>query len=325
MKMDITVAKCIVLVTLFLITFLFGMLPLKLMSTYQHIADPSKRAWHARAISLLSCFAGGVFMGTGLLDLFPEVKETLTQALDSFDYKHSFPVPEFAVAFGFFVVLVLEQVVLDYKERDEMSHVHIGEDLHQTRRRLVRQGSIEGISDHVMVRSHSSAEGDSVFEDDDIEPQAHSKLRSVLLLMALSVHSLFEGLAVGLQPNVDDVLQIFVAVAFHKLVIAFSLGLNLAQSELKLGSMIKSILLFCVSTPIGLAVGMGIEDYGHSVYSSLINGVLQGLACGTFVYVTFFEVLPHELNNGQDRLLKLLSIIIGFACVCGVLFMDPGS
>jgi len=36
---------------------------------------------YGRIISLLSCFAGGVFMGTGLLHLFPEVNEMLSKVL----------------------------------------------------------------------------------------------------------------------------------------------------------------------------------------------------------------------------------------------------
>lgn len=35
------------------------------------------------------------------------------------------------------------------------------------------------------------------------------------------------------------------------------------------------------------------------------------------------QVLPHEMNNGENRLLKLLFIILGFAAVCGVLYLDP--
>jgi len=54
----------------------------------------------------------------------------------------------------------------------------------------------------------------------------------------------------------------------------------------------------------------------------LVNGILQGLACGTFLYVTFFEVLPHEFNKPKDRLLKLLFVIVGFAFVNGVLFLE---
>lgn len=36
---------------------------------------------YIHTISLLSCFAGGVFMGTGLLDLLPEVNELMSKVL----------------------------------------------------------------------------------------------------------------------------------------------------------------------------------------------------------------------------------------------------
>ncbi|XP_071449773.1 zinc transporter ZIP1-like [Hetaerina americana] len=328
--MDVIFAKCIVLFTLLFITFLFTMLPLKLMWNYRHIDDSDRRARYARIISLLSCFAGGVFMGTGLLDLFPEVDDTLSKALGNLNMNQNFPVPEFTVILGFFIVLVIEQIALDYKERAGVMPVESEGQrlLTGIQRQLVRHGSIEGISDHVVI-SHScgtSIDGESILGrggDESLEPAAHSRFRSFLLLTALSVHSLFEGLAIGLQPNVDALLQIFVAVALHKLVIAFSLGLNLVQSELEVSSIVKSNLLFCLTTPIGLAIGMGVEEFGHSMYSSAINGVLQGLSCGTFVYVTFFEVLPHELNIGQDRLMKVLAILIGFSFVCGVIYLDP--
>ena len=36
---------------------------------------------------------------------------------------------------------------------------------------------------------------------------------------------------------------------------------------------------------------------------------LQGIAGGTFLYITFFEVLPHELNIPSKRLWKVFKII----------------
>lgn len=157
------------------------------------------------------------------------------------------------------------------------------------------------------------------------EMTSNSSLRSLLLLLALSLHSIFEGLAIGLQPNVDEVLQIFAAVALHKSVIAFSLSLNLVQSNLKKGSILKLTSIFCVAAPIGLGIGMGVMEVCSSGQTIVLGGLLQGLACGTFLYVTFFEVLPHELNSSNHRMSKLFFIILGFAASCAIVFLDPDT
>ncbi|KAK7065420.1 hypothetical protein SK128_018588 [Halocaridina rubra] len=66
---------------------------------------------------------------------------------------------------------------------------------------------------------------------------SHSSLRSILLLFALSLHSIFEGMAVGLQDTINDVVALFMVVIFHKGIIAFSLGLNMVQSKLSLSQL----------------------------------------------------------------------------------------
>jgi len=46
---------------------------------------------------------------------------------------------------------------------------------------------------------------------------------------------------------------------------------------------------------------------------------VQGIAGGTFLYITFFEVLPSELNVPKNRLLKVLFVILGFAVFSALL------
>ena len=66
----------------------------------------------------------------------------------------------------------------------------------------------------------------------------HSVLRSVLLIIALTFHSLFEGLAIGLQKELGELMSIFIAVVVHKAVMAFSLGKTKTQdSKLTLTSL----------------------------------------------------------------------------------------
>ncbi|KAF4524452.1 hypothetical protein B566_EDAN011874 [Ephemera danica] len=307
--MDVIIAKCIVLATLLLITLIFSLLPLRMISSYRHTTDINKRAKFSKIIGLLSCFAGGVFMATGLLDLFPEVQSNVNKALSMMNSRSTFPVPEFVIVFGFLLVVVMEQIVLDCKHSDQ---------------------PIAHGSDGALTRSQTSEAVEDLEEGPDILPDpatddVHPSLRSVLLVAALSLHSVFEGIAVGLQPDVNSVVQITAAVMLHKAIIAFSLGLNLVQSALGMRAILQSCLLFCATAPIGLGLGMLADEMGNSAKSLLVNGLLQGLACGTFMYVTFFEVLPRELSSGVARLPKVLAVLVGFSVVCGVLFLDPGN
>ena len=70
---------------------------------------------------------------------------------------------------------------------------------------------------------HQNSE-ESASHSHDVDIFNHSALRSVLLIIALTFHSLFEGLAIGLQTELGELMSIFIAVVVHKAVMAFSLG-----------------------------------------------------------------------------------------------------
>ncbi|NXY26258.1 S39A1 protein, partial [Atrichornis clamosus] len=70
-------------------------------------------------LSLVSCFSGGVFLGTFLLDLLPDYLGSISTALEGLRITLQFPLPEFILAMGFFLVLVLEQVTLAQRELSE--------------------------------------------------------------------------------------------------------------------------------------------------------------------------------------------------------------
>merc|ERR1719361_2661566 len=102
---------------------------------------------------------------------------------------------------------------------------------------------------------------------------------------------------------------------------AFSLGLNIAQSSLSIRSFVISTIVFALASPLGIGIGIIISDLPPSLPGDICNGVLQGLAGGTFLYITFFEVLPHELNEPNKRLLKVFFIMLGFTCISALLLI----
>merc|ERR1712105_108184 len=93
----------------------------------------------------------------------------------------------------------------------------------------------------------------------------HSALRSLMLLIALSFHSVFEGMAIGLQDSSASLVSIFIAVIVHKAVMAFSLGLNIAGSDLSPKSFLISNIIFAISSPIGVGIGIGVSDLPSSL------------------------------------------------------------
>src|SRR5690606_39259415 len=108
------------------------------------------------------------------------------------------------------------------------------------------------------------------------------------------LHSIFEGLAIGLQNDISNVLQLLAAVSIHKAVIAITISINLlATRNLSRNAIVFCNFTFAVMAPLGIVISILVEKS----LSSLGNGILQGIACGTFVYITFMEVLPHELNG----------------------------
>lgn len=53
--------------------------------------------------------------------------------------------------------------------------------------------------------------------------------------------------------------------------------------------MLMANMFFCVTAPLGLGLGMGITEMQTTFTTAAVSGTLQGIACGTFLYVTFFE------------------------------------
>jgi ABC-type glycerol-3-phosphate transport system permease component len=78
----------------------------------------------------------------------------------------------------------------------------------------------------------------------------------------------------------------------HKLIVAFSIGLQLARTHAHaLHWVCASVLLFALMTPLGALIGMFVQSSLLDDHlRDLLILIFQGLAVGTFLYVTFFEV-----------------------------------
>lgn len=104
------------------------------------------------------------------------------------------------------------------------------------------------------------------------------------------------------------------AVACHKVVIAFYVGFQMLSERTKPLLAYGSIVLFAVTSPIGISIGTVVSNLEETHYVILFSVVLQGLATGTLMYVVFFEVLKPSVDHLliKQRIVRLVFIVMGF-------------
>jgi hypothetical protein len=104
-------AKLLALIGAFVLPLLCTILPYKISGFVA-----SKGAVGKRTLSYLMCLGGGIFFGTYLLHMGPEVQNILkTSLLDP--HGITYPVAELIAGAGFFIVLFAEKFVLRWNKR----------------------------------------------------------------------------------------------------------------------------------------------------------------------------------------------------------------
>jgi zinc transporter 1/2/3 len=133
-----------------------------------------------------------------------------------------------------------------------------------------------------------------------------SSITPYILLIALSVHGIFEGIALGVMNTLKECSILFSAIILHKWAAAFALGISFYKSGTETELFIKMILLFTSFGPLGVIIGMIFSDAGN-----LIKGIMLSISGGTFIYVSASEVIVEEFSLSKKTKIKFLWFLIG--------------
>ncbi|KAL1491810.1 hypothetical protein ABEB36_012350 [Hypothenemus hampei] len=338
--MDLSQSKLFALVSLGVGSIFVGLLP-------ACFTKQSRNQWPL-FLSCLLCFGGGVLLSTSLVHILPEVRE---DALSEFK-----PYTEALFCVGFFILYLMDEVV-HYFYGEVAGHSHSSH--HDERNNSFLERGGEPIRRHSVLPRPTNygatptapGETRALLRGDRQPPynpnffrtksdsalfceeppsqlchvmhqetcQTSTPTANLGLLVALSVHSLLEGLVVGLEDVSSKVLLLLGAIASHKLVVGFCLGVELASNEfITFCKHFICILVFAGSSVFGIFLGIVIAEIPNDVMDIVVP-ILQALAGGTLLYVTVSEVLPRERARWHQRhskrgagVLQLISVIVGF-------------
>uniref|UniRef100_A0A673LN27 Zinc transporter ZIP1-like n=2 Tax=Sinocyclocheilus rhinocerous TaxID=307959 RepID=A0A673LN27_9TELE len=247
-------------------------------------SDPGSRH---RVLSLASCLACGVFLASCLLELLPDF---LNHMRDTFSRLHitlHYPLSEFLLAMGFLLVLVVEQMLLAFRE----------------------QTSDVSLEKQALIDPHRSRSSLSSCAVD-------AGLRVFLLLFCVCVRAFLEGVSVGCQR--ERLLETCVTLLLHKALVAFSLAVRLTHHALRRTLVAGALLLFSVSGPAGIGAALALEGLTDGPQVQLVRCAVEGLTAGIFINVCVLESVWQE--SGSHRIHKVAFLLTGFALVTAVLF-----
>jgi zinc transporter 1/2/3 len=137
-----------------------------------------------------------------------------------------------------------------------------------------------------------------------------------ILALVIMVHSLIEGMVLGVNTEIATLSIIFLAVIAHKSSESFALSAALVKNFVSLKNLFILIALFAFMTPIGILIGSAFSPYMFGQKGIFLTACFNAFAAGTFLYMSTLHHISHH-----QRLHEAESMTEFFCLVAGLILM----
>ncbi|XP_021736881.1 zinc transporter 1-like [Chenopodium quinoa] len=246
---------------------------------------------------LVKTFAAGVILSTGFIHVLPDAFESLTSPCLKESQWGKFPFTGLAAMVG-----ALGSLMIDAFATGHYRRVHFGKPTVEASVDEENSGDHAG---HVHLHTHAthghahgpgpSATPEGLTELDRIR----YKVTSQVLEMGIVVHSVIIGISLGTSESLDTIKPLMAALCFHQFFEGVGLGGCIVQAAFKSASTLCMALFFSLTTPVGIAIGIGISNvYDESSPTALIvQGLLDAVAAGILIYMALVDLLAQDFMN----------------------------
>lgn len=225
--------------------------------------------------TLIGCFTCGLFMGLALLHVLPESNHDIQEALHPADAgtvaASKKPEPYFpygsAIAIAAFILILAIESYFHDESVDEF-----GEKEEDSPRK----------NNHIKLSRKKSKS----------KPRFVTTTKVILTQVALSIHSFFECMSLGVQSDFSTAFTLFVGIAIHKWAEGLTLGYTYKNVNMPQDTAKRYILFHSCLNGLAVLVGWSLSNH-----DPLTAGVLSSISAGTFLYVCMIEKLQHDFRG----------------------------
>ena len=321
------ILKLISIPSLFLLCFIFGILPYAI----------KKCRMNESFLSYANTFSGGLFFGIGQFHLLAEGVEKLSKY-------YNLPLPYFLSAGGYSLILFIQKVIFgnvvpsatqnlqslpNIPSSDKLGGLlneNEESDFEKTNDDIKLNNPNLKMSDNSADNINSSSSSIPKIDSNNVTMSSASeelsikkkKVSAFIMLLSLSIHGLFECLALGIQTNYNNALFLFIALMIHKWAEAFAIGILFVKAKFTKKFFYLIIFAFALIGPIGVAIGIVLA----STADEFIEGIFLSISTGTFLYVACSEVIIEEFSNPEKRYLKYFLYLLGCIFAVGLTMLE---
>lgn len=140
---------------------------------------------------------------------------------------------------------------------------------------------------------------------------------SYMPITILSLHSLLEGTALGINVNTGEALMIFIAIIAHKGLDSFALCTHMQASKLTKKHFSILLLIFSMMTPLGIIIASSLTLLLHSYTEQLFQPIFNALGAGAFFYLASTHRINDYIHGNHElhSMHYLLAISMGLAAM----------
>ncbi|XP_074303459.1 zinc transporter 11 [Silene latifolia] len=303
-------SKSLILVKIYCLILVF-------LGTFIGGISPYFIKWNDAFLVLGTQFAGGVFLGTAMMHFLSDSNETFEDLT-----KKEYPFAFMLACSGYLITMFADCVIMHvYSKRNHNGHASVS-----------NHGLEEGHKTSQLTNSAVHSQGNEPTCDAPNNAKlatASSLGDTILLIFALCFHSVFEGIAIGVSETKSDAWKALWTISLHKVFAAIAMSIALLRMIPDRPFLQCSIyaFAFAISSPIGVAIGILIDQTTEGTVADWIYAISMGIACGVFVYVSINHLLakgysPHNRVGVNTPFYRLLAVVLGVGVIAVVMIWD---
>ncbi|KAJ8761302.1 hypothetical protein K2173_001358 [Erythroxylum novogranatense] len=267
---------------------------------------------------MIKAFAAGVILATGFVHILPDAFESLTSPCLKQNPWGNFSFTGFVAMMASIGTLMVDSFATGFYKRRHFNKIELVNN---------DEEKADDHAGHVHVHTHSThghAHGSaSPLDDSSMSELIRQRIISQVLELGIVVHSVIIGISLGAAQSSETVKPLLAALSFHQFFEGMGLGGCISQAKFESSSMAIMATFFSLTTPIGIAVGIGISSVykEDSPTALIVEGIFDSASAGILIYMALVDILaadfmnPRMQSNVRMQLGAYVSLLLGTGCM----------